>query len=96
MVETEIHCHECNKYFKVDFDTDKNGNHVVRCPNCNHEHCRVINDGKVTSARWDRRNKTHRYNGYGVSSTARYNVWATSGISSTDSYAGSWVNYRSI
>ena len=55
-MKTELHCHECQRYFEVEFDHTINGNHVVNCPNCNHEHCRVIKDGVVTSDRWDQRN----------------------------------------
>jgi len=55
-MKTELHCHECNKFFQVEFDDTINGNHVVNCPNCQHEHCRVIKDGIVTGDRWDQRN----------------------------------------
>lgn len=52
---TDVHCHECSKTFigKIDFDID--GNHIVVCPNCGHEHCRVVEKGKITSDRWDSR-----------------------------------------
>jgi Zn finger protein HypA/HybF involved in hydrogenase expression len=61
MVETEIYCHGCGQYFRVDFDTNKKGNHVVKCPTCQHEHCRVIENGRITSTRWDRRNGSSYY-----------------------------------
>jgi len=54
---TEIHCHECNGYIKFALDKNKNGEHVVICPKCKHEHCRIIKDGIVTGDRWSSRNK---------------------------------------
>jgi hypothetical protein len=59
---TQIFCHACGGYFTAEFDTDLNGNHVVACPKCQHEHCRVIENGKVTGDRWDQRNgNTYNY-----------------------------------
>jgi hypothetical protein len=52
----ELHCHDCDKYVQFDIDVELNGNHVLNCPNCGHEHCRVVNDGIITDQRWDSRN----------------------------------------
>ncbi|MCK5235982.1 MAG: hypothetical protein KAR06_03270 [Deltaproteobacteria bacterium] len=52
----ELHCHDCNQYVQFDMDMSLNGNHVLNCPNCGHEHCRVVKDGIITSERWDQRN----------------------------------------
>ena len=99
MVETEIYCHECDKYFRVDFDRNKNGNHVVECPTCGHEHCRVIRNGRITSTRWDRRNRNIFIY---VASTASYSLsifgqYPTSSTTSADdNYVGSWTEWRSI
>jgi hypothetical protein len=54
---TEIHCHECDGYIRFALDKGKNGEHVVVCPKCGHEHCRVIKDGVVTGDRWSSRNR---------------------------------------
>jgi hypothetical protein len=54
---TEVHCHECDGYIKFALDKSKNGQHVVICPKCGHEHCRTIENGKVTGDRWESRNK---------------------------------------
>jgi hypothetical protein len=54
---TELHCHECNNYIKFALDKGKNGQHVVICPKCGHEHCRTILNGVVTGDRWESRNK---------------------------------------
>ena len=55
-VRTEIYCHECNGYVRFTLDDSLNGNHIITCPNCGHEHCRVIKDGVITGDRWDSRN----------------------------------------
>lgn len=52
----EIHCHDCNQYVQFNIDTEINGNHVLNCPNCGHEHCRVVRNGQITDIRWDSRN----------------------------------------
>ena len=52
----EIHCHACNKWVQFEIDLELDGNHVLRCPNCDHEHCRVVKKGEITDIRWDRRN----------------------------------------
>ncbi len=52
----ELYCHHCGKYVQFNIDMSLNGNHVLNCPNCDHEHCRVVENGKITSERWDSRN----------------------------------------
>lgn len=37
-------------------DLELDGNHVLNCPNCGHQHCRVVKKGEITDIRWDRRN----------------------------------------
>jgi len=57
MVERqEIYCHACGKYVQFDMDLSLDGNHVLTCPNCGHEHCRVVKKGVITDDRWDQRN----------------------------------------
>lgn len=85
---TQIYCHACEGYFTVEFDMDLSGNHVVSCPKCKHEHCRVIRNGKVTGDRWDRRNgQTYTY-------SSTISTYTTSSLSnSADSFlAQSWVS----
>lgn len=55
LVKTDLYCHECNHNFIAMLDYDIDGNHVVECPHCRHEHCRVIKDGIVTGDRFDSR-----------------------------------------
>ena len=53
---TDCNCTNCSKLFIAELDFSINGQHVVLCPHCGHEHCRVIRDGKITEDRWDSRN----------------------------------------
>lgn len=52
----ELHCHECNKYVRFVLDVEIDGNYTIICPNCGHEHLRIVEDGKVTDKRWGSRN----------------------------------------
>lgn len=55
---TDMYCHKCHKYFIAELDFDINGNHIIECAYCGHEHCRTIKNGKITEDRWsDRNNK---------------------------------------
>jgi hypothetical protein len=51
-----MYCHACGKDFDVDMNMQADGNHVFNCPHCQHEHCRVVKNGFITSDRWDTRN----------------------------------------
>lgn len=51
-----MYCHACDNDFSVDINMQADGNHVFKCPHCQHEHCRVAKNGEITSERWDRRN----------------------------------------
>ncbi len=81
----ELHCHNCDKYVQFDLDISLNGNHVLECPNCGHEHCRVVNDGEITDRRWDQRN------GWGAGTAI--NVTAFSVTAST---ASTWDSSSSV
>lgn len=52
---TDMDCHNCHTMFVAELDFSINGNHVVECPRCGHEHCRVIKDGIITGDRWEGR-----------------------------------------
>lgn len=52
---TDMNCTNCSKNFIAELDYSVDGNHVVECPYCGHEHCRVIHDGEVTGDRWESR-----------------------------------------
>lgn len=53
--KTTMDCHECSKQFIALLDYTIDGNHIVECPHCGHEHCRVIEKGRVTEDRWSSR-----------------------------------------
>lgn len=55
-VRTDLDCHNCKKDFIAQLDMALDGNHVLHCPYCGHEHCRVVKAGVVTGDRWDGRN----------------------------------------
>ena len=75
----ELYCHGCGKYVQFSVDLDMDGNHVFKCPNCEHEHCRVVKDGKITGVRWDRRNvPTIQVVTYTITVT-NTSTWDTSG-----------------
>lgn len=79
-------CHACGLTMRFELDPGLNGNHVIKCPNCGHEHCRVIKNGEVTGDRWDSRNGMTFY------------ITATSGTSatgSTTSFSMSWGSIAS-
>ena len=78
----ELHCHDCGRYVQFELDMELNGNHVLNCPNCGHEHCRVIKDGKITSDRWDQRN---------IDWTYRVTAGSSTTTSVYDSFAGSFI-----
>lgn len=80
----ELWCHECGKYVQFDIDLELNGNHVIVCPNCGHEHCRVIENGKITEARWDSRNVNMQAHNTYIINTGT----TSSALSTYDTYAG--------
>lgn len=97
----ELHCHNCGRYVQFDIDLGLNGRHVLNCPNCGHEHCRVVRDGEITDERWAQRNgwspqQTFVVPPANVSSTA-ISTWISYN-STSDSTAGAgylygaWVN----
>ena len=85
----ELWCHNCQHYVQFDIDMEMNGNHVLECPNCGHEHCRVVDNGKITDDRWDSRNDnavfiatnatfttTSTYNSCNSNSVFLYQSWS--------------------
>ena len=50
--QEELWCHGCSHYVQFSLDYDLDGRHVLNCPNCGHEHYRIIRRGRITSERW--------------------------------------------
>lgn len=55
MIRTDMNCTNCSKNFIAQLALEIDGNHVIECPYCAHEHCRTIKNGAVTSDRWEHR-----------------------------------------
>ena len=94
---TEFYCHECDGYVRVELDYSLNGNHVITCPECGHEHCRVIENGRVTGDRWSSRNR-NTYNYTTTSSnyynTSMYTSTSTASGTSTATTTSGYSQYR--
>jgi uncharacterized protein YbaR (Trm112 family) len=96
MEKQELYCHNCSKYVQFDVpETD--GRLVVVCPNCKHEHCRIVKDGVITKDRWDSRNVGNGTIIYatGTSSASESFITSYTLSSSTTSFtfiAQSWLN----
>lgn len=52
VIRTELHCHSCSRQFVAELEAGIDGQHVIECPHCGHEHFRVVTDGKITGDRW--------------------------------------------
>jgi hypothetical protein len=52
--QQELDCHNCGKYVRFMLDHDLDGSHILNCPNCDHEHYRIIRNGRITAERWGR------------------------------------------
>lgn len=94
----EIFCHECNQYVQFNIDVELNGNHVLQCPKCGHEHCRVVINGIVTDERWGQRNgnfPTFHVTGtitYSTVSIVNVMINTSSAGSGTGTFYQSWAN----
>ncbi len=97
----ELHCHACGNYVQFDIDMSLDGNHVLECPKCKHEHCRVVKNGVITAERWDQRNGDNGFvfnvTGTTSSSSSTYDpVYQTYGGTGTDSTGGfmaqAWID----
>lgn len=89
----ELWCHECGKYVQFPIDLSMNGNHVLNCPNCDHEHCRVVENGRITSARWASRNRTHQVASYAAYASA--SIVLTQTTLSYSSFSTAWSDSTS-
>ena len=55
LCEFWCHCEDLSGgggYVYVKLNTNLEGNHVVKCPNCNHKHYRVVKGGIITNCRF--------------------------------------------
>lgn len=76
----ELWCHGCENYVQFSMDLNMDGNHVLDCPVCGHQHYRVVRNGKITGIRW--RNSA----GTGIAVTrVTYSVTSTSDSTTSSS-----------
>jgi hypothetical protein len=90
----EIYCHNCGKYVQFNVDVSLDGNHVLECPNCGHEHCRVVKNGIITGDRWDSRNGQTYTVTSGITFTTS-STYATASSGSSFAYT-SWMNSTTV
>jgi hypothetical protein len=94
----ELYCHNCGNYVQFDIDMELDGNHVLKCPVCGHEHCRVVKNGKITEDRWDSRNQSYIINSstLSYSTNSTYTMYSSTNSTSASSYLYmSWMNTTS-
>lgn len=94
----EIYCHACGQYVQFDIDLSLNGNHTLECPNCGHEHYRVVRNGKITEDRWQNSGAVYSIPTATITYTATstystYNSVSTGATDGTSAYFyDSWIN----
>ncbi len=89
----ELYCHACGRYVQFRLDMSMNGAHVLNCPHCGHEHCRVVEDGKITDDRWDQRNENQMtFTVRGATTSTRSTF---TGYQGTGSGTGNYILYQS-
>lgn len=88
IVRTDLNCTQCSKSFVAQLDFSVDGNHIIECPYCLHEHCRTIKDGIVTGDRWDSRQQRVDVKGQ--------SVWKSDSRPITTSTAGAFLREKWI
>lgn len=89
----ELHCHACDRYVQFTMDMSLNGNHVLECPNCGHEHCRVVKDGVITEDRWASRNGPAMYvTAVTSSATSTFVTYSATNQAANHFLYQSWMN----
>lgn len=85
-IRTDLSCTECNNTFIAQLDFSIDGNHIVECPHCGHEHCRVIKDGRVTGDRWSTRDQRVE--------VERKHIWKSDSLPMATTTAGEFIRAR--
>lgn len=49
---TDLSCHSCSRQFVAELDLDVEGDYIIECPFCGHQHYRKVIGGKITESRW--------------------------------------------
>ena len=53
--EESLYCSNCGRMLYFIRKEWKNGNIIIVCDYCGHQHCRRVENGEVTGDRWDAR-----------------------------------------
>lgn len=85
-VKTSMRCTECSKGFVAELDFDIEGNHIIECPWCAHEHCRKIEKGRITEDRWTSHPHTER--------VPQRRMWKSSVIQAETGSAADFIRRR--
>lgn len=48
----ELFCHNCQSYVQFNLDTEMDGQYILNCPKCGHEHYRYVYKGRISDRRW--------------------------------------------
>lgn len=89
METQELYCHACNRYVQFNIDTELNGQHIIKCSNCGHEHYRYVYNGRISDRRWGSSNQPSNI----VGTTYNTNVISYSASSISTSSTGSTINW---
>lgn len=97
MERQELYCHNCQQYVRFDVP-EADGRLTIRCPNCGHQHYRVVRNRAITEERWASSSATlpslyaTNVTNATTSFVYRYSTTSTSG----SSYLGqSWLDMTS-
>jgi len=85
----ELYCHACNHFVQFNLDLSLDGKHVLKCPNCDHEHYRIVENGMITADRWANSQTPVIYISSGTTATT-VSTWVTTGCADNYLYA-SWT-----
>lgn len=94
-MRSNVHCTNCRGDFSAELDLDLEGNHVIVCPLCAHEHYRVVRGGVVTEDRWRSSGASYYATTSTSTITLNYSSWdfGTSAGSVSSSFTRDlWLN----
>lgn len=95
MERQELYCHNCNRYVQFNVPAE-NGRMVVVCPNCKHEHYRIVRNGVIAEDRWGSSQAPVMYSTNNVTSSASFIATYSTSSATTSSSSGfvlqSWLN----
>lgn len=97
MERQELFCHNRKSYVRFNVP-ESDGEFIVRCPNCGHEHFRVVRDGVITEERWGSSNSVASplspvyATGTSTANTSFISSSGTSATTANSFIAQSWLN----